>query len=366
MKLQNQNSRPALTLLEVIVAMAIFLISLVAIWQLVLLGSDRALDVKLQARTSIVCQSKLAEAMIGPDPPIATNSYTNITDPGNEDLMYKTEVNEYPGVTGLYEVRVWVKADLSNGRMFESHLSQLVLDPTIRGSTQDPPILAQAGTPTQDPTTDPNAATNPSAGGGAMGGGGAAGGNATKGGGTARGAARRRVAAALQVAARAAVFKAAAAKAAAPRVAAKAAEFKAAAVPAKAAEFKAAAPRVVVLKAAAHKAAVPAAVVLRAAARRAAAPAAAVLRAAAPRRRRRPGSGRRPWRRSRRRRWRRSRRRGWRRGWQGRLIDALGSSQQSARVFAPGNGPRAGAGHGHLARAVHDAEHLHDQLPCWP
>ena len=41
MSLRQSNPRRALTLLEVVVSMPIFLISIIAIWQLVTVGSDR-------------------------------------------------------------------------------------------------------------------------------------------------------------------------------------------------------------------------------------------------------------------------------------------------------------------------------------
>lgn len=191
MTLRNRQPRAGLTLLEVVVAMAIFLISLVAIWQLVLIGSDRALDVKLQARTSAVCQSKLAEAIIGPNAPQETSGYANCLEPGDENLLYKLEVSGVSEVENVYEVRVWVKHEIGS-RVFESHLSQMVLNPAIRGSTLDPPVLAPKGTETTDPMTDPNAPTTPTtpdpAGGGGGGGGGAkGGGGGAKGGGGAQG-----------------------------------------------------------------------------------------------------------------------------------------------------------------------------------
>lgn len=138
--------RKGLTLLEVIVATAIFLLSLVAIWQLFLIGGDRALDVKLQARTSMICQSKLAEATIGPDAPSPTGDYTSFTDEVNKDLKWKMEV-ESGGAENLWTVKIWVKAELQGGRVIESHLTQMVLDPKVRGSTLDPPPPPPPATP---------------------------------------------------------------------------------------------------------------------------------------------------------------------------------------------------------------------------
>jgi type II secretion system protein I len=135
----SANGRHALTLLEVIVAMAIFLISVIAILQLVTIGSERALDVRLQMRTSMRCQSKLAEVMIGAETLRSSGSYTNFTDGIDNDLQWKIDATPTDPNQLLWTVKVSVKADLSNGKTVESQLIQMVLNPANRGSTLDPP-----------------------------------------------------------------------------------------------------------------------------------------------------------------------------------------------------------------------------------
>ena len=49
MSIKNSQRRSGLTLLEIIISVAIFLGSLAAIWQLLLIGNENALNVKLQA-----------------------------------------------------------------------------------------------------------------------------------------------------------------------------------------------------------------------------------------------------------------------------------------------------------------------------
>ena len=53
--------RPALSLLEVIIAMAIFLMAVVVIGQLVTMGGERAPEVDQQSEATMLCQSKLSE-----------------------------------------------------------------------------------------------------------------------------------------------------------------------------------------------------------------------------------------------------------------------------------------------------------------
>jgi len=124
-----------LTLLEVVISMAIFLISLVAIFQLSSFGADRAMDVKIQSRASMLCQSKLAEVMVGAEQ-LTTTGYASY--PNEKDIQWKMDASE-GDVKGLWNVKIWVRTELPTGRIVEAHLCRMVLDPSIRGSTMDSP-----------------------------------------------------------------------------------------------------------------------------------------------------------------------------------------------------------------------------------
>ena len=136
MTLRTSPGRSALTLLEVVVAMAIFLISVIAILQLVLMGGERAMDVRLQTRTSMRCQSKIAEVTIGAQA-LSDTGYANFEADADKDLQWRMEAKQVPDVAGLWVVNVWVKADLPTGKTVESSVSQMVVDPMIRGTTFD-------------------------------------------------------------------------------------------------------------------------------------------------------------------------------------------------------------------------------------
>ncbi|MSU80114.1 MAG: hypothetical protein EXS16_18735 [Gemmataceae bacterium] len=149
MKRTHQHRR-GLTLLEVVVAMAIFMISVLAIYQLLTFGRDRALDVQMQTRTSLRCQAKLAEVIVGAVPLQSTGGYSGFDDEKDKDLQWLLTIDEL-GFDGARQIKVSVKAELPSGRTFETHLAQIILDPEIRGSTLDPPPQAsQPGTATKD------------------------------------------------------------------------------------------------------------------------------------------------------------------------------------------------------------------------
>ncbi len=146
--------RPGLTLLEVVVSLFIFLIAVTAIWQLMAAATDRAIDVKLQTQTSLHCQSKLAEVMIGDQPLAKTGGYQPWPDSEDQNLEWKMEADpaksSQSDVVGLWEVKIWVRLKTPSGGFVESLLSQMVLEPTLRGSTMDRPEPPPAPTPTED------------------------------------------------------------------------------------------------------------------------------------------------------------------------------------------------------------------------
>lgn len=122
--------RRGLTLLEVVIALAIFLIALVPIWHLVSMGGERALDVQQQAQASMFCQGKLEGVKVGADPLNGAGT----VDIGNLTWNYTIESSP-ADVDNLHLVKVSVKYDRVDGKTIEAFLTQMVLDPALRGST---------------------------------------------------------------------------------------------------------------------------------------------------------------------------------------------------------------------------------------
>jgi general secretion pathway protein I len=137
-------TRPGLTLLEVVIALAIFLIALVPIWRLVTLGGEQALDVAQQAQASMLCQSKLDCVKVGAEPLNASGT----VDIGR-DLTWNYTIESSPSdVENLYMVKVTVKVDRADGKTIEANLIQMVLDPAWRGSTVSTATTSSATTMT--------------------------------------------------------------------------------------------------------------------------------------------------------------------------------------------------------------------------
>jgi general secretion pathway protein I len=127
----QRSPRRGLSLLEVIVALAIFLMSLVAISQLIEQGADMAVKMDDRSYASMLAQRKLAEVIAGSEP---------LT--GHGDIPFEDDDSDWSwslgadldSIANLYKVVVTVHKDTPRGKV-EIVFSQYVLDPTKRGST---------------------------------------------------------------------------------------------------------------------------------------------------------------------------------------------------------------------------------------
>ena len=152
-----RTSRPGLSLMEVLVAVAIFLLALGGITQLVSMSSDRALEVQMMNQASRLCQSKFAQVQSG-EVPLTAQSDT----PFDEDPDYLWSLTVDPGtVTNLWVVTVKVARERPGSAPIESSLSQMLLDPSVVGSTQDT-VAISGSSPTSGGTA--GASTTPATG----------------------------------------------------------------------------------------------------------------------------------------------------------------------------------------------------------
>ena len=123
------RSRAGLSLLEVLVALAIFLMSLAAIASLVDFGAERAQAAAMTTLGTRLAQSKLAEVEAGLIPPTASESGAFDDEP---EWSYTLE----PGAAlaaNTYPVTVTVRRE-AGGRKYEVVLTQVVFDPAFMGN----------------------------------------------------------------------------------------------------------------------------------------------------------------------------------------------------------------------------------------
>lgn len=128
-------ARPGLSLLEVLVALTIFLLSLVAISRLVEMGGERALQARERVLAAQKCESKMNEVVAGVVPLQSQGDTPFDEDP---DWVWSLECDQ-GAVTNLWNVTVKVSRQQGQGKgtPLSVTLSQMLLDPSIRGNAYD-------------------------------------------------------------------------------------------------------------------------------------------------------------------------------------------------------------------------------------
>jgi prepilin-type N-terminal cleavage/methylation domain-containing protein len=152
--------RSGLTLIEVIVSLAIFLMSLVAIVHLVNIGSQSAVDGQLMQDGVFLAQSKMAEFQVGAETLSSQND-----EPFKEDDKWTWSANcqQVQNIAGLWQVEIIVSRARQGKEPLQVTLTQMILDPTIRGSTLDPvpvDLMAEESTEGEAPAESTPPADN--------------------------------------------------------------------------------------------------------------------------------------------------------------------------------------------------------------
>jgi len=136
--------RPGLTLLEVLVSLAIFLMSLVALSRLIGMGSDLARDANQQTECLRLAQSKLHEVMAGVVS--VENGSTSGSFDENPDYQWSVDVEQNADVDAdLYNITVTVLRERGDGSKMSVSVGHVVYDPAKRGTYVNPNATTGAG-----------------------------------------------------------------------------------------------------------------------------------------------------------------------------------------------------------------------------
>ncbi len=141
----RRKRRRGLSLLEVLVAVVIFLIAFVALSELISISARRALLVEQRELAALKCQSKLDELIAGAQP---LSSESGIPFDDDPDWQWSVEAEQNSQMPGLWNVRVRVHRMNADIGLVDCVVHQMILDPSIRGSTMDTATVA--GTETTD------------------------------------------------------------------------------------------------------------------------------------------------------------------------------------------------------------------------
>lgn len=149
MRLRCQAARGGISILEVMAAFTVFFVSFVALSELVNLSMRQASLVQQRELAALLCQSKLAEVVAGAIPLSGTEATVDEDPSWNWELQCEQDGQ----VTGLWNVRVRVHRTTPDGFNVECVLHQMVLDPTLRGSTMDSTAITGTDATTTGGTT---------------------------------------------------------------------------------------------------------------------------------------------------------------------------------------------------------------------
>jgi Tfp pilus assembly protein PilV len=150
MRRSPATRRPGVTLLEVLGSTAIFLLSIVAISELMSLSTNMALEVQHRSRATRLCQSKLNEFATGIESLSGAASGEFEEEPG---FAWQADIMSESSAANLYKVTVTVTRDSPTGPV-EVSMSQYIFDPLQRGQ------LTGSTTTTTDPSTTGSGTTN--------------------------------------------------------------------------------------------------------------------------------------------------------------------------------------------------------------
>jgi Tfp pilus assembly protein PilV len=126
-------ARRGLSLLEVIISLAIFLMSITAIGHLITMAGKQAVDASQRNEATRLAQAQLNRVIAG-IVPLSSQGDTPFDDA--PDYSWSVDAEQQGSVNGLWTVTVKVTRERSDGKI-QVALSQMVLDPSIVGSTQD-------------------------------------------------------------------------------------------------------------------------------------------------------------------------------------------------------------------------------------
>lgn len=159
MRLSPASRRSGMSLLEVLGATAIFLISIVAIGELMSRSTDQALDVQQRSRATRLCQSKLNEFSSGVEQLSGATSGEFDEDP---EWTWSANVVSETSALNLYRVTVTVSRQ-TGGEPVEISMTQFIYDPLQRGQLTGATTTPEAAT--TDPATGTTGTTGTSTGG---------------------------------------------------------------------------------------------------------------------------------------------------------------------------------------------------------
>jgi general secretion pathway protein I len=145
----GRSKRAGLSLIEVLLALGIFTMSLVAIARLVDMGTDRQIESQFQIRGARLAQSKMGEIISGSLGSLGSLSSSSGTFDNDTEWSWNMSATTPPQTSApnLYLVTVTVSRD-NRGQKFQLIVAQMAIDPLYMGSGQPATSTTDAGSAT--------------------------------------------------------------------------------------------------------------------------------------------------------------------------------------------------------------------------
>jgi type II secretion system protein I len=131
---RSQSRHSGVSLLEVLIALAIFLLCFAAIGKLVEVGTDNALNTRFQNTATRLAISKMHEVEIGAIP-VSSGGSGDFSADGDDGWQW-TVTSSATEIANVYAVTVTVSRNLQ-GRPFEIVVTQTIFDPLIMGTAAE-------------------------------------------------------------------------------------------------------------------------------------------------------------------------------------------------------------------------------------
>ena len=147
----RSRPREGMTLLEVLIAMAVFLFALVAITELMNIAGRTASETRYRNVCARLAQSKMAEYVSGVSAMSSGGSGT-FEEEGEPDWNWTVETSSQ-SAANLWSVTVKVTRDFEGDRPIETSLTQYIFDPAARGNPADSASAAPATTASSSSTS---------------------------------------------------------------------------------------------------------------------------------------------------------------------------------------------------------------------
>jgi prepilin-type N-terminal cleavage/methylation domain-containing protein len=141
LRVQSGSPRGGFSLLEVLVALTIFLFSLVALGHLLNISADMVQETRYTNRAAQLLQTQMNRVISGE---VALSSQGESSFSEEPDWSWTIDAQADNTIPNLWTVTIKVSRARPAGGAFEAALTQMILDPAAKGTIEAPSTTTNA------------------------------------------------------------------------------------------------------------------------------------------------------------------------------------------------------------------------------